>query len=427
MFNEQTINRAIDAILKKKSFLLAFPTGIGKTRVCIEAIKKSDFKKIVIISTLGVAKSTWFAESKKWGLKGYELHLFHGADKNQIVFNESKKQIFIANYEGLKAFLEHFKKNTFDIVFFDESTRAKNRTSTTCKLSILLKEKCKQSIPMTGTVTSNSVIDLYGQICLLDEKIISKGLSFSAWRKKYFNYKNMNYKPKFGTSTHIKNIAAKHMISIEEKVLEKLLPRIEYKKVTYCLTDYQRYEYDLLAESLNTKLQICSGFFYENILQDGKPFQKVNYFQKNPKAEAFRSIIKKTSGKKRMICVAFNAEKDLVSRILQIENENYRILMSTDEDFQNVVDDWNGGKIRNIIVHPKSMAYGVNLQFGGHTIIWYGVTASYEYFKQTNARIWRRGQKYPVTVYKIEGISTLEVAYYRLLEKKKDVHNYFLA
>ena len=429
--------RAIDFIWKVKRCALFMDVGLGKTSSALSAlVDLIDFglvKKTIIVAPLRVAKFTWGAECAKWS---HLNHLDIGVITGEVKLKERIEILInspvIAMNPNMVGWMYNYllskagrkQKIRIDMLILDESSLFKNPS--TQRFKILKKIPSKYTVLLTGTPCSNSIMDLWAQIFLLDggKRL---GTAHGHFKNKYF-YK-VNSDEDFGIYTpfkdSVKNITGKISdicLTLEAKDYLDLPEVINITK-EISLTKPQIAEYKYLSTELIWKhitlttaasvvakqMQYCNGFLYET---DKVTQIRTTYHIHNEKIEAMKEIVEENPNE--TLFVAYYYEEDLIRLCKAFPRA---VVLGKDI---KVVDDWNAGKIKILLAHMESAGHGLNLQYGGSIVVWYSLTYSLELYLQFNGRINRQGQTKVVRIIHIKTDNTVEDDIVAALIKKDE-------
>jgi SNF2 family DNA or RNA helicase len=403
---------AVKQLRRNSSYALFFRMGRGKTLPTLvyanEYIITNNGAKILIIAPLSVAKNTWSEEIKKWEFPlSYSLVL----GKNKAKAIAAKADIYITNRESVE-WLYTNGHTKWDIIIVDELSSFKDSKSKRYKY--LTKFTAKRFIGLTGSPAANSLVDLWAQADLLKKRILGTKTSFL---NNFFYPEQKNghivYKwaPKQGAKEGIFNLLKpvsmyKDAVDIpvsHSEILVELENIKEYRKLenNYILCSYDKDIVALNAAVLNSKLrQMASG----NVkTEDG--LVKVH----NAKVKALEEFLEAQQGNNVLIWVDFISSKSDIMELLTRKNISYT---------QTDVFGWNNGKYSVFLSHPKSMGLGVNLQHGGHVMLWYELPYSLELYEQGLARMARTGQTENVEVFYLLANKTVDTLVLKKLKEK---------
>lgn len=381
--------KAVEFIRKTGKVALFLNTGLGKTLIALHA----RHGKTLVIAPARVAEYVWSKEIDKWGLP-LIYSIVKGNKVQRLKALEKFADIYIISRDNV-VWLFESKHLTWETIIIDELSSFKD--SKTKRFKALRKFKAKNVIGLTATPTSNKLIDIWAQMHLINKDLLGYKKDFLA---AYFTPILMN-----GYVDHIPKTHAK--IGIYEQIKPNVmkmtkkegLPEITYNNEPIFLAKSERAYYEALkrdfiiefkdqvvtaansATLMNKLLQLTSGEVYA----EDKQLVKVH----NQKIEALTNLIEAQNGNPLVVFYAYKHEK---RRIIELATKLK--LELTERDF----DGWNDKKYDILLVHPASCAYGLNLQKGGSTIVWFTLTWSLELHEQANARLHRQGQTEPVVV-----------------------------
>ena len=390
--------------------------------------------KVLVIAPLRVARDTWPAEIRKWDhLKDLDVSVIVGDAKTRTAAINRPAMVYIINRENTKWLVEYYEKNgrrwDFDCVVIDELSSFKNHQSQRFKWLRKIRPYVKRWIGLTGTPTSNGLMDLWAEIGILDggERL---GRFIGRYREAYFRPGAMNphtgivyqYTIRPGAEEQIYRKISD--ITISMKALDYLkMP--EYVSVTHEVQMspaerdiYDRMKNDLIipledgdidavnAASLSNKLlQMSNGAVYDEN-------QSVRLIHQR-KLEMLEDLIEAANGQPVLVAYWFRHDKARIQEYLKSTGCETREIKESKD-----IQDWNAGKIPVALIHPASAGHGLNIQDGGHILIWFGLTWSLELYMQANARLWRQGQKNTVTIHHIITKGTVDEDVMAALEAK---------
>ena len=421
-------NYCVSKLIENKAFSLFLDCGLGKTVITLTAIDNLmydyfDVAKVLVIAPLRVAQDTWSKECEKWEhLKGLRISKILGAEKERKRALNKKADIYIINRENVEWLCGNYKFD-FDMVVIDELSSFKSSKSIRFKALRKVRPLTKRIIGLTGTPAPNSLLDLWSEINLLDmgQRL---GRFISSYRNEYFVPDKRNqqiiysYKPRKGSEELIYNKISDICVSMKACDYLKMPERIEnivevsmdqkeaalYKKLEReMILTFEDGDIDVVnAAALSNKLlQMANGAVYDE-------FKAVKSIH-SKKLEALEDLIEAANGKPVLIFYAYKHDKERISGRFKVTE----ILTSED------ISKWNEGKIPIAIAHPASVGHGLNLQAGGSTVIWFGLTWSLELYQQANARLWRQGQKNTVVIHHIICKGTIDEDVIKSLNKKE--------
>lgn len=420
-----------------KEFMISNPLsalflemGLGKTITTLTAIDELlydcfEIRKVLIIAPLRVANSTWPSEIKKWEhLKLLRYSIVTGNEAERIQALNIKAEIYIINRENVDWLVNKSGvAMNFDMLVIDELSSFKSYTSKRFKSLLKIRPYFKRVVGLTGTPSSNGLMDLWAEFRILD---FGKRLGryITHYRNKYFVPDKRNgmiiysYKPQEDAEQQI--YEAINDITISMKSCDHLkLPELIMNEVEVVLEnkEVERYqdfkkamvmtigeeEIDAVnAASLSNKLlQLANGSIYD----EEKNYHTVH----DKKIEALEQLVEEANGKPVLIAYCFKADKERIE-----QRFNVREIQSAGD-----IEDWNKGEIQVGLIHPASAGHGLNLQQGGCTLIWFGLTWSLELYQQTNARLYRQGQNQTVVIHHIITTNTIDEDVMKVLKRKE--------
>lgn len=377
---------------------------VDKTVTTLTAINDLMFdsfeiSKVLIIAPLRVARDIWSAEIHKWDhLSDLTYSVAIGSETERMSALRAKADIYIINRENVQWLVEQSGLPfDYDALVIDELSSFKSHQSKRFKALMKVRPKVKRVIGLTGTPSGNGLMDLFAEFRLLDmgQRL---GRFIGQYRESYFLPDKRNgmvvysYKPQADAEKQIYDKISD--ITISMKATEHLkMPELIVSEYSVSLSDKERSRYDELkkemvlelgdtvidavnAASLSNKLlQMANGAVYT----EDKDIIAIH----ERKLDALEDIIEAANGKPVLIAYWFKHD---LKRILE------RFPAVTLDSSANI-RKWNEGKLSIALIHPASAGHGLNLQSGGSTLVWFGLTWSLELYQQTNARLWRQGQK----------------------------------
>ena len=380
--------------------------------------------KVLVIAPLRVARDTWPMEVRKWDhLKELDVSVIIGDAKTRKAAVSTNALIYIVNRENVKWLIDYYEKNglkwDYDCVVIDELSSFKNYQSQRFKYLRKVRPFVKRWIGLTGTPTSNGLMDLWAAIGILDggERL---GRFIGRFRDAYFKPGSMNpatgvvfsYIPRPGAEQQIYERISD--ITISMKAIDHLqMPECLYVNHEVEMDAQERKLYDQLKKDLiipledgdidaanaaslsNKLLQMSNGAVYD----ENKEARVIH----SRKLEMLEDLIEAANGQPVLIAYWFKHDRARIAEHLTAAGYSPRDRRSSEDSA-----DWNAGKIPVALIHPASAGHGLNIQEGGHILIWFGLTWSLELYQQTNARLWRQGQKETVTIHHIVTKNTVD-------------------
>lgn len=382
--------------------------GLGKTIITLTAIfdlmfDYFDVGKVLVIGPLRVCTNVWKQEAEKWAhLQGLRISVAVGTEQERLAALQVKADVYVLNRENIQWLIEESQLPfDYDMVVIDELSSFKNHQTKRFRSLMKVRPKVRRVVGLTGTPTSNGLMDLWAEYRLLD---LGKRLGrfIGQYRSDYFIPDKRNgqvifsYKPLPDAEKRIYDKIAD--ITISMKASDHLkMPELISREYEVRLLDEERQRYDDLksnlvlqipdgeitaanAASLSGKLcQMANGAIYTD---DGDTITV-----HDRKLDALEDLIEAANGKP--VLVAYWFRHDL-ARICERLN-NLHIPFSQIDSTESI-RRWNASELPVALVHPASAGHGLNLQSGGAAIIWFGLTWSLELYQQTNGRLLRQGQ-----------------------------------
>lgn len=408
---------------------LLIDMGLGKTSITLTAIRNLLFDsfevcKVLVIAPLRVAKSTWTDEIKKWEhLSTLTYSLIVGNENERLSALNEKADIYIINRENVDWLVNKSGyKFDFDMVVIDELSSFKNHQSKRFKSLMKVRPLVKRIVGLTGTPSSNGLMDLFAEFKILD---MGKRLGYfiGQYRNTYFKPDKMNgsivysYKPLPNAENAIYEKISDITVSMKANEYLKM-PELLTSNYVVELSNSEKNQYDEMkkslvleitdgeitasnAASLSNKLcQLSNGAIYD----DEQNIVEIH----DRKLEALEDIIESMNGKPLLIAYWYRHDLERIKSRFSVRE------IKTSED----ISDWNDGKIPVALIHPASAGHGLNLQSGGSTLVWFGLTWSLELYQQTNARLYRQGQKNTVVIQHIIAKGTIDEQILKALQRK---------
>ena len=426
---------ATNFILEHPIAAIFLDCGMGKSVISLTAIDSLlfdayDVHKILVVAPLRVARDTWPKEIKKWDhLKDLTYSVVVGSEMERFKTLNKKASIYIINRENVDWLVNksHYEFD-FDMLVIDELSSFKSCKSKRFKSLLKVRHKLKRIVGLTGTPSSNGLMDLWAEFRLLDggKRL---GRFITNYRNNFFVPDKRNaqivfsYKPKEGAKEEIYRLISDISISMMSCDYLKL-PECIYNNVEVTLDQKEMSLYKKLAKEMvltlkdkeidainaaslsNKLLQMANGAIYD----ENKEVIAIH----EKKLEALEDLIESANGKP--VLIAYWYKHDL-ERIRDKFKEARCIKTSQD------IDDWNAGKIDIGLIHPAGAGHGLNLQEGGATLIWFGLTWSLELYQQTNARLHRQGQLATVIVHHIVCKDSIDEDVLLALERKDETQS----
>lgn len=413
---------------------LLLDMGLGKSVITLTAIRnliiKGEVGRVLVIAPLRVARSTWPDEIAKWDhLNDLTYSVAVGTEKERLEALRKNVEIVIINRENVDWLVNKsgYRFN-FDMIVVDELSSFKSYSAKRFKALLKVRPYVERIVGLTGTPSSNGLMDLWAEYRLLDfgERL---GRYITRYRLKYFTPDKrsatviFSYKLLPGAEDEIYNAISDITISMKAKDYLKM-PDLIINEVTVDLEPTERRTYETLrkemvvqiseqeeidavnAASLSGKLlQMANGAVYD----EDKRVLRIH----DKKLDALEDLIEAANGKPVLIAYWYKHDLERIK-----ERFNVREILN-DQDIR----DWNNGKIDVAVIHPASAGHGLNLQQGGSTMIWFGLTWSLELYEQANARLYRQGQNETVVIHHIITKGTIDEDVMLALKRKEKMQS----
>lgn len=405
--------------------------------ITLTAIKEliEDFAiwKVLVIAPKRVAEDTWSREHEKWDhLSGLRISKVLGTPAQRMKALKAEADIYVIGRDNVKWLVELMGKSwPFDMVVIDELSSFKNPSAQRFKALRKVIPASDRVVGLTGTPSPNGLMDLWAEIYLLDrgERL---GTTISAYREKYFRagarngYIVYKWEPYSYSQKEIErkisdicmSMSAEDYLELPERIDNEIKIRLSEKE----MKQYNQMERDQLlrindetvvalnaAAVMNKLLQMANGSVYA----DGGDVVRIH----EKKLDALEEIID-TTGEPVLVFYSFRHDLESIKKRIPDARE-----LESSEDIAR----WNQGEIPVLLCHPASVGYGLNLQDGGHVIVWYGLTWSLELYQQANARLFRQGQQKAVIIHHLIAEGTVDEQVMRALQHKDTSQSALLA
>ena len=407
----------IQAILDKPAVGLFLDMGLGKTAITLSAISELKYgrfqvRKTLVIAPKKVAEATWQREAAKWeNLRHLRFSTVLGSNRQRVKALLTPADIWIINRENVCWLVDYYKNDwPFDMVVIDESSSFKSHSAKRFKALASIRPHIRRIVELTGTPSPNGLMDLWSQIYLLDGGA-RLGKYYTHFRNRYFDpgrrgYDRIyDYDPKDGAAEAVLKQISDICISMRASDYLQL-PDCIVEEVPVALDTKARKAYDELERRMVLQLPDGDIDVASAAALSGKLQQLANgaVYDENHgvheihgcKIEAFMELIEQLHGQHALVFYNFRHDRDRILKALEKSGLRVRCFKDVAEEL-----DWNAGRIDILLAHPASTAYGLNLQNGGHHIIWFGLNWSLELYQQANKRLHRQGQKEPVIIHQL--------------------------
>ncbi len=422
--------RAVDFALQQKCSYMMVDRGLGKTAIALKAIEFSGLPALVF-APMRVCYNTWPEEIKLW-TPSLTYTILHGKNKNDNL--RLDRRIYLLNYEGIKWFYhaccnKKFRLRKFFTVF-DESSMLKNPSTRRFKWLKKMTSIFGQRMDLSATPRPNGLHELWPQYYMLDDGR-RLGKYFGHFANTYFIYSGppqFKYWPKKGAEKAM--YSKVHDVTFRLKDSDYLkMPPITYNEVRISFTPKQQKEYERIekqylleiggqlvpidsdAGSISKAHQFVQGAVY-------KDAKKGTYEVKHKlKINALKEIIDTSAGQPILCAIWYKFEYDMICDALDYKIPTIAGRTSAKES-NLYIKRWNKGELPLLLVQPQSVQFGLNLQAGGHILLWYTLTWSLESYMQLVGRLYRQGQKRGVIVHHLAIQNTIDKVFLRVLKNK---------
>ena len=431
---------AIKWIINNPRCGLFLDMGLGKTVSTLTAIQQlmddCEVSRTLVVAPKKVAETTWTTEAQKWDhLKSLKVAKVMGTEKQRKLALAEKADVYVIGRDSFVWLVGIFGGMLpFDVLVIDELTSFKSSKSNRFKAMRMATPTAKRVIGLTGTPAPNGLIDLWAQMYCIDmgERL---GRSVTKYRETYFETHKWNNiivrcNVKKGYDEVIRKKIADICLSMQAKDYLQLpdlinhtikvqlstatmqaYTKFEREKVLQFQDEHQGETANVLAQSAAGLMNKLSQFANGAIYDDERNVHHVH----DEKLDRLAEIIEAANGSSVLV---FYQYKHDAARIAEKFNKAYRVKVYTDE---KQLIEWNAGQVDILLAHPASTAFGLNMQDGGHYIVWFGTGWNLELYQQANARLHRQGQQYPVQVYNLVCSGTVDERAVTALENKKGV------
>lgn len=432
-FNAHDYQRhAIDFILTHPRCALFLDMGLGKTVITLSAIHSLvldsfEVSRVLVIAPLRVARDTWADEVAKWDhLAELTIACAVGSAKEREAALAQGALVTAINRENVAWLVKRLGKDwPFDMVVLDESSSFKNHQSQRFRALKLVLPHITRMVALTGTPAANGLLDLWAQFRLLDggERL---GKFITGYRDRFFapdkrsGSQVFSWRPRPHAEGQIHSLISD--ITVSMRSVDHLdLPEVTFTDVLVQMPPSARARYEELREQMitsiggsivdagnaaglsNKLLQLASGSVY---VDEGEwPCAPVH----RAKIDALIDLVEAANGSPVMVAYWFRSD---LSRLL--ESIPGTVELKSAESMRA----WNDGRIPLGLIHPASAGHGLNLQRGGHHLVWFTVPWSLELYQQTNARLARQGQEHPVSIHHLITAGTIDSHVMQAISRK---------
>lgn len=415
---------AADFLYEHDRAMVLAPVGAGKTAITLTAMwemwRDGHVNRWLVLAPKRVCTDVWPVEAPKWApMLGVAVAV--GTPKQRLAALQSKAQVVVTNYDNIQWLAEQDLRG-FDGIAFDELTKLKNPSGTRFKALLKVMEPLKVRWGLTGSFTSNGLEDVFGQCKIVDQSLL--GRSKGAFMQQHFilnSYAGFDdWTPRPGALEAVMKRIKPATFVLEPGEYKDKLPPCHAVELRVDLEDRKPYETmkkdfvvqfpDATALAMNAAVvtqklqQMASGFVYA---PDTAPIWFSNH-----KFDALDDLLSENQHANTILVYNFQEELAELKR-------RYKHLTTLDDD--NAIARWNRGEVRLLAVHPKSAGHGLNLQHGGHHMVFLSLPWSLELYEQTVGRLHRSGQTRDVWVYILMGKDTVDEKIWGALHDKRAI------
>lgn len=425
---------ATNFILEHPVAAVLLEMGLGKSVITLTAIyelmlNRFEVQKVLVIAPLRVARDTWPAEIEKWEhLTGLTYSVAIGTEAERLAALRCPAHLYLINRENVDWLITKSGiPFDFDMVVIDELSSFKSHAAKRFKSLLKVRPTVKRMVGLTGTPSSNSLMDLWAEFRILDmgQRL---GRYITHYRNNFFVPDKRNqqmifsYKPRAGAEDAIYRLISDITISMKSADFLKM-PECIINEVPVALSEKEWSVYQTLKEDMVVDLKDEEIDAVNAAALSGKLLQMANGAVYNEekevihihdrKLDALEDLIEGANGKPVLVAYWYNHDLQRIKERFSVRE------IKTSQD----IKDWNNSDIPVAVIHPASAGHGLNIQFGGSTIIWFGLTWSLELYQQTNARLWRQGQKSTVVIHHIIAKDTIDEDVMKALRKKEKIQS----
>lgn len=454
MLNRSNLHKYQEAgvkfIIEHSGAALLLEMGLGKSITTLTAISDliddMDIEHVLIVAPKKVAESTWAQEVAKWEhLKHLSVSLILGTAKQRLKAMQTPADIYVTSRDNVVWLLDNAPEIgfTFEMLVLDELTSFKSSKAKRFKALRKIRPTIKRCVGLTGTPTPNGMLDLWAQMYLID-----MGESLGRVKTKYieaffntfmFQGGGCKYTIKKDAEKEIYKMIEKSTLTMKAEDYLELPPMIERtvlvplskaareayesfekENVLQYIEETQDQPQNIIASSAaalcNKLCQFANGAVYN---EDHLPIE-----MHQDKLDMLIELIESAQSGGESVLVFYQFQHDCIRIMARPEVKGLRI-----RKYEGDADlvDWNAGKIDVLLTHAASTAYGLNLQKGGHVVIWYGTGWNAELYLQGNARLHRQGQTHPTTIYRVVVDQTMDVRAMLAIDHKVSGQNAMLS
>lgn len=425
---------ATNFILEHPVAAVLLEMGLGKSVITLTAIyelmlNRFEVQKVLVIAPLRVARDTWSAEIEKWDhLNGLTYSVVIGTEAERLAALKSQAHLYLINRENVDWLITKSGiRFDYDMVVIDELSSFKSHTAKRFRSLLKVRPTVKRMVGLTGTPSGNGLMDLWAEFRVLDmgQRL---GRYITHYRNNFFVPDKRNqqmifsYKPKPGAEKAIYRLISDITISMKSADFLKL-PECIINEVSVSLSEKERSVYQSLKENMVVDLKDKEIDAVNAAALSGKLLQMANgaiYNEEKEvihihdrKLDALEDLIESANGKPILVAYWFKHDLTRITERLSKLGVVYQHINT-----QESIRKWNNGELPVGLIHPASAGHGLNLQAGGNHIVWFSLTWSLELYQQTNARLYRQGQKNTVVIQHMVTKDTIDEQIIKALSDK---------
>lgn len=433
---------AVDWVVNHPRCALFLDCGLGKSVVTLTAILRligyCEINSALVVAPKKVAETTWTAEASKWNhLRALRVVKVMGTEKQRLEALARKADVYVIGRDSFVWLCAHFKGTLpYDMLVLDELTSFKSSKSRRFKAMRVASASAERVVGLTGTPTPNGLVDLWAQLYCIDrgERL---GKSVTRYRETFFNLQRWNNivircTPKAGSEEAIRTRIADICLTMQARdylTLPPLWVHTEHveldAKTAKAYADFEREKVLEFAKTQGTG---------QTVLADSAAalMNKLSQFANGAVYDELRGVHELHEAKLERLAELVEAANSPVLVFYQFRHDiprilgRFKTLRARVYEGAKDLEDWNAGAIDVLLAHPASTAYGLNMQQGGHYIVWFGTGWNLELFQQANARLYRQGQPHPVIIYKLVVKGTVDERAAAALESKRSLQQSLL-
>ncbi len=408
--------QAADFLYEHDRAMILAPVGAGKTAITLTAmrdmLRDGHVKRFLVIAPLRVAVSVWPTEAPKWAPE-LTVAVAVGTPAQRLAALNGTAQVVVTNYDNLQWLAQ--QKLNFDGVVFDELTRLKNPSGARFKALAKVLD-CPIRWGLTGSFTSNGLEDVFGQCKIIDQSLL--GRSKGAFQQQYFYLINREYgdwQPRPGSLELVMQRIKPATFVLEPGEYKDKLPPLHTVEVRLDLPDrtpYEAMKKDFVARFPHATAVAVNAAVVTQKLQQmaaGFVYTPEPVWFSTHKFDRLEELLAENQQANTIVFYNFVEELHELQR-------RFAYARTVDS-----IDDWNAGRVRLLCLHPKSAGHGLNLQHGGHHLVWLSLPWSLELFEQANGRLHRSGQTRDVWCYVMLANKTVDEKIWAALHDKRGI------